>query len=157
MRRKTLANRNWNWQEDAACRHIPGAIDIFFGEDPETGEERNATIDRAKAICATCHVREPCLDFAERNRIPEGVWGGKAASERRRSGFNAQAAARRERVRQQRAEEREAARATQNRWGQTAGQCPRCQTRDQVVPYSKTVYLCLGCNTQWPREIGSAE
>ncbi len=38
---------------------------------------------RAKAICATCPVREPCLAYALRIREPHGIWGGLSEVERR--------------------------------------------------------------------------
>ena len=38
--------------------------------------------ERAKAICATCPVREPCLEYALRIREPHGIWGGLNESER---------------------------------------------------------------------------
>lgn len=36
----------------------------------------------AKAICATCSVADECLEYALRNRIERGVWGGKSMHER---------------------------------------------------------------------------
>ncbi len=63
------------WRLDAACRELDTAI--FF---PETEDAAGA----AKAICATCPVREPCLLFALANREEQGVWGGLTESERRR-------------------------------------------------------------------------
>lgn len=38
----------------------------------------------AKAVCAICVVQEDCLEFALRNRMPHGVWGGASERERRR-------------------------------------------------------------------------
>ena len=38
---------------------------------------------RAKAICATCPVRGPCLDYALRIREQHGIWGGLNEVERR--------------------------------------------------------------------------
>jgi WhiB family redox-sensing transcriptional regulator len=38
----------------------------------------------AKSICATCSVREPCLEYALSNREADGVWGGATEKERRR-------------------------------------------------------------------------
>ena len=39
---------------------------------------------RAKSICATCPVRETCLDHALKNGEALGIWGGKSARERKR-------------------------------------------------------------------------
>ncbi len=47
-------------------------------EDDELGAER------AKAICSTCPVREPCLERAITSKEKDGVWGGRTALERRR-------------------------------------------------------------------------
>jgi len=49
----------------------------------ERKDEKLARESRAKAICATCPVREPCLEYAIRIREPHGIWGGLSESERR--------------------------------------------------------------------------
>jgi WhiB family redox-sensing transcriptional regulator len=58
---------------------------VFFPpayvERKDQKEERE---QRAKAICATCPVREACLEFALTNREHDGVWGGATERERRR-------------------------------------------------------------------------
>ncbi|MGI9021914.1 MAG: WhiB family transcriptional regulator [Acidimicrobiales bacterium] len=64
-----------DWRDEAACRDADTAV-FFPLSDDEAG--------RAKAICATCPVREPCLLFALANREEQGVWGGLTESERRR-------------------------------------------------------------------------
>ena len=38
---------------------------------------------RAKAICAQCSVREPCLEMAIRIREQHGIWGGLNELERK--------------------------------------------------------------------------
>jgi len=61
--------------DDAACRGID--LDVFFPvSDAKAGE--------AKAVCATCPVREECLEFALNTRPADGVWGGLTAIERHR-------------------------------------------------------------------------
>ncbi|MGP8149677.1 MAG: WhiB family transcriptional regulator, partial [Acidimicrobiales bacterium] len=66
------------WMAQAACRGM--GSETFF---PERGEP----LEPAKAICATCPVREPCLEVAlgsmDGGAIP-GIWGGTSARERRR-------------------------------------------------------------------------
>lgn len=62
-----------DWMSRAACA---GATDVFFSE----GEGR--TVAKAKAICATCPVRQRCLD--ENLHEVYGVWGGTSPRERRR-------------------------------------------------------------------------
>ena len=71
------------WQVKAACRGPQAAV--FF--PPSTFERKDEKLDRerrAKAICATCAVRQPCLDYAMRIREPHGIWGGLSESERKR-------------------------------------------------------------------------
>lgn len=63
------------WREDAACRGVD--TNVFF---PVTDEEAGP----AQAICATCPVREECLEFALMTRQEDGVWGGLTETERRR-------------------------------------------------------------------------
>ena len=58
---------------------------VFF--PPSTFERKDEKQDRerrAKAICATCAVKQPCLDYALRIREPHGIWGGLSESERKR-------------------------------------------------------------------------
>jgi WhiB family redox-sensing transcriptional regulator len=73
------------WRLDAACRDLDTAV--FF---PETDDETAA----AKAVCASCPVREACLEFAIITRQDDGVWGGLDENERRRVRRRRQEAAR---------------------------------------------------------------
>ena len=41
-------------------------------------------VEVARRICDGCPVREPCLEYALRNRIDHGVWGGASERQRRR-------------------------------------------------------------------------
>ena len=66
---------NLSWRQKGACRGLDPAI--FYPVSEEEAAE-------AKAICATCTVREACLEFALANREHEGVWGGATEKERRR-------------------------------------------------------------------------
>lgn len=52
---------------------------IFYPED-----ERGPRVEQAKAVCATCPIRIPCLDYAIWNRESFGVWGGLTTRERGR-------------------------------------------------------------------------
>ena len=71
-----------SWQQDALCRGAD--VNLFFTPSHlEHKEEREEREDRAKAICAGCPVRNPCLSFALRTREPHGVWGGMNEIERR--------------------------------------------------------------------------
>jgi WhiB family transcriptional regulator, redox-sensing transcriptional regulator len=63
------------WREQAACRSMgPG----FFYVD------RGEMLTAAKAICAACPSREPCLEYALANNERFGLWGGLSERERRR-------------------------------------------------------------------------
>lgn len=66
---------NMTWRQRAACRGIDPAV--FY---PASDEEAQP----AKAICAQCPVRQPCLEYALVNRERDGVWGGATERERRR-------------------------------------------------------------------------
>jgi WhiB family redox-sensing transcriptional regulator len=71
-----------SWQLKAACRG-PQA-EVFF--PPPGIEHKEDRIDRereARAICRTCSVRRPCLDYALRIREPHGIWGGLNETERK--------------------------------------------------------------------------
>jgi hypothetical protein len=63
------------WQHDALCVEHHPEVSWF----PERGEPTDA----AKAICARCLVREECLEYALREDIREGIWGGLALGQRR--------------------------------------------------------------------------
>ena len=63
------------WRMDALCAQTDP--ELFF---PEVGERAPA----AKAICARCPSREPCLAWSLDNRERYGIWGGLSADERKR-------------------------------------------------------------------------
>ncbi|MCT1776385.1 WhiB family transcriptional regulator [Brachybacterium sp. p3-SID957] len=50
--------------------HDPEAADLFFAERP-------AELERAKALCSGCPLREACLEGALQRGEPWGVWGGQ--------------------------------------------------------------------------------
>ena len=55
----------------AACRDGAGSmVSLFFSEQLDD-------IGRAKAVCASCSLQEPCLTGAIARREPWGVWGGQ--------------------------------------------------------------------------------
>ncbi len=74
------------WREGAACRDLD--TNTFFPETDEGAEF-------ALAVCATCPVREQCLEFALATRQDDGVWGGMTETERRRLRRRRREAARR--------------------------------------------------------------
>jgi WhiB family redox-sensing transcriptional regulator len=72
---KNLTRLNQSWRQRAACRGLDP--EIFY---PAAEEDSDA----AKAVCATCPVREACLEYALAAREHEGIWGGTTPRERRR-------------------------------------------------------------------------
>lgn len=70
------------WQAKAACRGPQSSV-FFPPSHFERKDEKEARESRAKAICATCPVRRPCLDYALRIREPHGIWGGLNEVERK--------------------------------------------------------------------------
>jgi WhiB family redox-sensing transcriptional regulator len=64
------------WMADAACRGM--GPDLFFGE-------RGWSSAPAKQVCASCPVRQPCLDYALElgDLDAQGLWGGTSQRERR--------------------------------------------------------------------------
>ena len=71
-----------SWQDRAACRGANARL--FFGPDGERPQDREIREAKAKAICVLCPVRELCLDYALRNSIKHGIWGGLNREERTR-------------------------------------------------------------------------
>ena len=72
------------WQAKASCRGPQAAV-FFPPSHFERKDERESRESRAKAICATCVVRKPCLEYALRIREPHGIWGGMNEVERKQA------------------------------------------------------------------------
>jgi len=68
-----------DWRNEASCKDVDP--DIFFpiGTTGIAIEQ----VDEARRICASCLVREPCLEFALASNQDAGVWGGLTEDERR--------------------------------------------------------------------------
>lgn len=64
-----------DWMLEGNCRHEDSST--FFPKD-------GVGVQVALAICTTCPVKTPCLEYALRNHIAHGVWGGASERERRR-------------------------------------------------------------------------
>jgi WhiB family redox-sensing transcriptional regulator len=64
-----------DWMRKGLCRSEPPSR--FFPSD-------GVGVEIARQICASCPVKEPCLEHALANRIDHGVWGGCSERERRR-------------------------------------------------------------------------
>jgi len=73
-----------NWWEFAACRYNP---DMF-----PSGKKDLSYISKARKVCRTCEVIEPCLDYALSWPATDmrGLWAGRtprqlAAEQKRRN------------------------------------------------------------------------
>jgi WhiB family redox-sensing transcriptional regulator len=77
-----MAQASETWQHQAACRG-PQATVFFPPSHVERKDEKLTREGRAKAICAECHVRLDCLEYALRIREPHGIWGGLNENERK--------------------------------------------------------------------------
>jgi WhiB family transcriptional regulator, redox-sensing transcriptional regulator len=69
-----------NWRSAGAC--LSADPDLFFPISSTGPAERQ--IAKAKTICAGCQVRRECLDFALRNHLAYGIWGGTTPEDRQR-------------------------------------------------------------------------
>jgi WhiB family transcriptional regulator, redox-sensing transcriptional regulator len=67
-----------SWRGRAACRRVDP--DLFFPVG--TSGPALDQVTRAKRLCLACPVRRPCLDWALRNGIQFGIWGGLTEDER---------------------------------------------------------------------------
>lgn len=65
-----------SWQDEAACQDSGNKI--YFA-DPSTDRQ---DVAQAKSICKKCNVRWECLEFATKNDIMYGIWGGFTTPER---------------------------------------------------------------------------
>lgn len=63
------------WMAQGNCAHESPST--FFPSD-------GVGVEIARRICATCPVKDQCLEHALVNRIDHGVWGGCSERERRR-------------------------------------------------------------------------
>jgi len=66
---------NNSWMSEGDCASQPP--EFFFPSD-------GVGVELAKKVCANCAVKEQCLEYALRNRIDHGVWGGASERQRRR-------------------------------------------------------------------------
>lgn len=62
-----------DWKTQALCI---GKQELFFND------HKQSCVRAAKEICASCPVRERCLEHAL-THLEYGVWGGMTANERR--------------------------------------------------------------------------
>ena len=69
-------------QVGTAAAQVQAAV-FFPPSHFERKDEREEREAEAKAICTTCAVRKPCLEYALRIREPHGIWGGLNEQERK--------------------------------------------------------------------------
>ena len=74
MSRRLPSPEDYEFMNRAKCRGVYGL---------HTSDER-VDINRAKAMCSECPVRDECLDFAIKFRERGSVWGGLTDHERER-------------------------------------------------------------------------
>lgn len=67
------------WRHQAACRRTDPHV--FF--PPGGSGAAISHIHAAKAVCRSCPVQTPCLQFALETKQEAGIWGGKNEEERR--------------------------------------------------------------------------
>ena len=69
-----------SWHAQAACTTADTAI--FY--PPSRGVGHKIDWAEAKAICDSCEVRQPCLQYALRTKQHDGLWGGLTPHQRRK-------------------------------------------------------------------------
>lgn len=79
----SLARVEPTWRSQAACRSSD-ASPFYPPSSTESKDDRRAREAAARALCAQCPVRTPCLDYALFVKEPYGIWGGLTEVERRR-------------------------------------------------------------------------
>jgi len=68
---------SYDWMREAACRGMD--LIIFFSDD----DAKEAAL-AVREICGHCPVLDECLNWALKNKVTHGVWGGKTPLQRRR-------------------------------------------------------------------------
>ena len=72
-----------DWMAEGACRGLSHLFFPIAAERPQTRERRE---EAAREVCAGCHVRITCRDFAREQR-EYGFWGGETEDERHAAGY----------------------------------------------------------------------
>jgi WhiB family redox-sensing transcriptional regulator len=68
------------WVFRGVCRRADDP-ELFFPHGTDMLALRQ--VQRAKAFCARCPVRDECLSYALASQQRHGIWGGTTAEERR--------------------------------------------------------------------------
>ena len=64
----------YGWMIRGACRGENS--ELFFLDDNLRGKDKSRKILAAKQVCFRCPVRQECLEYSIKARVPYGVWGG---------------------------------------------------------------------------------
>ena len=75
-----LANADYSWRRDAACRDTDP--DLFFPVG--TTGQALVQIANAKQVCGICPAAQDCLEYALTTNQDSGIWGGTSEEERRK-------------------------------------------------------------------------
>lgn len=68
-----------DWRHEASCRDVDPELFFPIGS---TGPALSQ-IEAARAICGSCSVQAPCLEWALTTGQDAGIWGGMTEEERR--------------------------------------------------------------------------
>ena len=72
-----------DWMRHGACK---GLTHLFFPTAAERPQARERRELKARKLCDTCVVRQPCRQFARDNH-EYGFWGGENEEERHLAGY----------------------------------------------------------------------
>lgn len=64
------------WRDKAFCKGQPDLIPLFFTENAKRNNTRAMMVAEAQKLCNQCEVRKECYNFARKNDLRHGVWGG---------------------------------------------------------------------------------
>lgn len=78
-----LLPESGDWREHAVCK---GRTRLFFPPKAERPQARARREAKARLLCSTCPVAEPCRSFARINH-EYGYWGGESEEERHLAGY----------------------------------------------------------------------
>lgn len=68
-----------HWRDQAECNGV--SIDIFIGPEEETWNPRRVKL--AMQFCNACPVRQECLEYAIKEDIRVGIYGGTTWRQRK--------------------------------------------------------------------------
>lgn len=80
-------SRDWVHQSACAKPYAENRYDAWFGPAEDDPAFKGTVIPKeyrkvAMRTCLVCPVKQECLDYAMKNDIRQGIWGGKAPEDR---------------------------------------------------------------------------